>query len=195
MKGIEQDLKYYTKLNYDVVIRKRGDVFVLHLPELLFIEEDESLENAYKKIELKKEKYFQEMIESGYQDLIKVPKPEKVAPSIHENFYVKRISLFLIQLFVILLLFGILFQFVSIELEKQRVKFEKNLSSIKGIGHISHLIVDKLDTMSEEKKEELRLRLRKIILHTKPFLDEFKILFEETVDPQIEKKQIELPGN
>ena len=53
-----KDLGYFKNLQYDIVIKKRKNRFVLFIPELAIVEEDENLEKAYEKLESEKEKYF-----------------------------------------------------------------------------------------------------------------------------------------
>ena len=69
----QKDLEYFKKLQYDVVVKKRKDRFVVFIPELAIVEEDESLDKAYEKLDLEKERYLQKMVENEYQDYIKEP--------------------------------------------------------------------------------------------------------------------------
>ena len=69
LKGLE----YYKRLNYEVLVKKKKDTFIVSVPELTIVEEDESLDKAYEKMNLEKEIYFEKMIENGYQHYIKEP--------------------------------------------------------------------------------------------------------------------------
>jgi hypothetical protein len=56
--------------------RKRKKKFILVIPELCIVGKDEDLlGKAYEKLESKKEDYFVEMIETGFEEDIR--KPEK----------------------------------------------------------------------------------------------------------------------
>ena len=68
-----RDLAYFRELQYDVVVKKRKDRFIVIIPELAIAEEDESLDKAYEKLDLEKERYLQKMIENEYQGYIKEP--------------------------------------------------------------------------------------------------------------------------
>ena len=46
---MEKKLEYYKGLNYDVVLKKKGDCFVLFIPDLCCMGEDAILEKAYEK--------------------------------------------------------------------------------------------------------------------------------------------------
>jgi hypothetical protein len=71
----EKDVGYYKNMEYEVILRKKKGNFVLVVPELCIVEEDKDLGKAYEKLESKKEQYFIEMIEDGFEEYNR--KPEK----------------------------------------------------------------------------------------------------------------------
>ena len=94
----QKDLEYFKKLQYDVVVKKRKDRFVVFIPELAIVEEDESLDKAYEKLDLEKERYLQKMIENEYQGYIKEPEGRRDKKRI-----VSGMVPFLVKLVVVLL--------------------------------------------------------------------------------------------
>lgn len=166
---MEKKLEYYKKLNYDVVLKKKGDCFVLFIPDLCCIGEDASLEKAYEKLELEKEKYFQEMIESGSQSYIREPEAVKLNKSNLLNNLVP----FLIKLLIIGLV-GV----VGMQVAVNRVKSVEHKISKKALGAVKDLN-NKFKSMSPEKKEEIRMELREAVQNVEPFVDEIKVLLED----------------
>ena len=64
-KNEERDLTYFRELQYDCVLKKKGDHFITFIPELAIVAEGETFDAAYEKINVQKEAYFQEMIETS----------------------------------------------------------------------------------------------------------------------------------
>jgi len=104
MGNNEKNLEYFKGLEYDIVLRRNKDKFTLYIQELTLLEEDENLEKGYDKLALKKVKYFQNMIENGYQDHIVEPEGEDIRKTPQWNlipFLIKTIVIF--SIIVILL--------------------------------------------------------------------------------------------
>lgn len=73
MGSHEKDLKYFKNLQYNTVVRKNKDKFLLYIPELSLLEENKNIDKAYEKLVAEKEIYFQKMIEVGIKDEIVEP--------------------------------------------------------------------------------------------------------------------------
>ena len=69
----EKDLEYYKRLRYNTIVRKSKGKFLLYIPELSLLEDNESIDKAYKKLDAEKEKYFKKMIEMEAKDEIVEP--------------------------------------------------------------------------------------------------------------------------
>jgi histone H3/H4 len=78
----ERDLTYYRELQYDFVVKKKGDHFITFIPELAIVARGETFDEAYEKINAQKEAYFQEMIETGNDDYINEPAGRKTIKKI-----------------------------------------------------------------------------------------------------------------
>ncbi|KAF0144478.1 MAG: hypothetical protein FD156_1782 [Nitrospirae bacterium] len=166
---MEKNLEYYKKLSYDVVLKKKGDCFVLFIPDLCCMGEDASLGKAYEKLELEKEKYFQEMIASGSQLYIREPEAIKLKRSNLVN----NLLPFLIKLLIIGLI-GV----VGMQVAVTRIKSAEHKISQKALGAVKDLN-NKFKSMSPERKEEIRMELRETVQNVKPFVDEIKVLLED----------------
>lgn len=148
----EKDLEYFKDLKYDVVMKKRGNLFVLFVPELACIEEDENLEKAYEKLEMGKESYFREMIESGYQDYIREPEGAKRKKRFVDTFATNVLSFF-VKFLIVLLVGGIFIQVAS-------YKYQGESNIFKKIKQISR-IINHLDETSQISHNTERLRKEK----------------------------------
>lgn len=100
----EKDLEYFKSLKYDIVIRKKKEGFLLSIHELSLLEEDNDIEKAYEKLEYEKDKYFQKMIENGYQEHIGEPKGKKIKKDSPWNLAPFFVKLFAIILVVVVVL-------------------------------------------------------------------------------------------
>ena len=94
-----KDIEYYKQLQYDVRLIKKGEKFILFIPELSLIEEDENLEKAFEKVEKEKDDFFKKMIEDGAQEFIREPEAVKSKKTPFDNFVP-----FLIKLSIILVI-------------------------------------------------------------------------------------------
>ena len=183
-----KDLEYYKKLQYEVITKKRKNRFEVIIPELAIIEEDESLEKAYEKLELEKEKYLQTMIENGYQDYIKEPGGGKIKKE-----YIPGLTNYLLKLVMTILIIT-LFGVVGMEYTLDKVKDEtRSILSIMPENTFRELldgscrIRDMISNIPDERKEELKLELRKTVKEIKPFFDEFRPLFKDIPTEESEK--------
>ena len=184
-----KDLEYYKKLQYEVITKKRKNRFEVIIPELAIIEEDESLEKAYKKLELEKEKYFQTMIENGYQDYIKEPEGGKIKKE-----YIPDLTNYLIKLTITVLVI-IFLGVVGMKVTLDKVEHEtRSILSIRPENTFRELldgscrIRDMISNIPDERKEELKLELRKTVKEIKPFFDEFRPLFKDIPTEESEKE-------
>ena len=184
-----KDLEYYKKLQYEVITKKRKNRFEVIIPELAIIEEDESLEKAYEKLESEKEKYFQEMIENDYQDYIKEPEGEKIKKE-----YIPDLTNYLIKLTITVLVI-IFLGVVGMKVTLDKVEHEtRSILSIRPENILRELldgscrIRDIISSISDERQEEIRLEVRKTIKQIKPFFDEFKPLFKDIPTKKPEKE-------
>mgnify|MGYP001561477685 CR=1 FL=1 len=165
---MEKDLEYYKKLTYDIILKKKGDQFVLIIPELCCIEENATLEKAYEKLELEKEKYFKEIIEIGSQAYIREPGAIKHKKS---NLFNSLLP-FMIKLVIIIVVGVVMMQVAAAKLKSSERKISKKAQNV--ITDINN----KLKKMPPEKKEEIRKELREIVHNVKPFVDEIKKLLD-----------------
>ena len=163
-----KDLEFFMKLNYNIILNKKSDFYYLFIPELSLIVEDKTLAGAYEKLDNKKEKYFKRVIELDAQGTVKEP----VAIVLRKRLFMDLISFFSKSIIILICLF-VIFSFMLGSLpdisKKIGYSFAKQLSTE---------IFTKLDNITIEDKEKIRLKIRKSLQQIKPFVDEFRILFE-----------------
>ena len=176
MEEANKDIvEHFQNLDYDVIVKRRRGMFVVIINELSLIAKDVSLDNAYKKIEIEKGKYFKEMIELDLGKSINEPKGRKGTKAISSD-----LRRFVAKCAIVLLMIGLV-GMVGVSGGKHFISSQYILSKVRGFGH---QISKKIENMPEIRKAELKTKLHKSIEELKPFVDEFKILWE---NPPVEK--------
>lgn len=189
-KAKQKDLGYFLKREYDVTLKKRGEHLILFMPELCLLAEDKDLAEAYKKLEDAKVKYFQKIIDYNLQDTFSDISKEK-RDTRHKKLSSYNLSSFMIK-FIIIIFIG----FISVQVVSNKVMNKIRTENIfdatkRAVGTISV----KIAAMPDEKKEELKLKLRDVIHNIKPFTDEFKVLLEDNPKNISKKAQLTTKGN
>lgn len=186
----EKDLKYFMNLNYDVVLRKKGDDYYLFVPELSVITCGKELDEAYKKLNMEKEKFFRNIIDLKLQDTVNEPAGIKIRKKhYHEIFQ------YLMKVLVTFLLFVVIFIIIFLPVLSSFEKFVNNtISSVpeKILSKTAAKIEYKLNNMTEKKKEETRMRIKGMVSALKPFADEIRILFED--EKKTTRKSVDREG-
>jgi hypothetical protein len=171
-------------LQYDIILKKRDRKFILFIRELGILEEDESLEKVYQKIEVEKNKYIQKMLEFGLQDeIIEPAKKGKIYHSFAKTSFSRDMALFLIKLGIVLII-----ALAGLKLATERVnsfittKVEavKNFSFSDFARDKANSMYHNLIDMPEGKVEKGRMKARLAVKKFKPIVDEFKVLFKDT---------------
>ncbi|MBF0102680.1 MAG: hypothetical protein HQK77_17395 [Desulfobacterales bacterium] len=187
-------LDYYNSLEYTVILKKLKDRFLLYIPEICSIAEDENLNQAYVKLAQDKESYFKKLIENGYEDLIKLPEisqPKQNKTKSGYGFWVDLISFFIkfsAVGFVILLS-------IQTILPKLVIPDFRNIDKIlinKGIHYILKT-EEILRTIPPEKKEKLYVKYRSLIHEMRPFVDELKNLLKDNPQGENTDQPVSLP--
>ncbi len=184
----QKDLEYFKKLQYDVVVKKGKKRFIVFIPELAVVEEDESLDKAYEKLDSEKAKYFQEMIENGYQDYIKEPEGRKIRKT-----SISDLTNYLLKLaitIVIIIILGVVGMNATLDKVKKETQNIINIAPeiihqelIKEASRLRDII----NNMTDERRQEIRLNLQGTVKKIKPFLDEFKPLLKDIPTKNTEK--------
>jgi hypothetical protein len=169
MDNHEKNLEYFKSLKYDILVRKNKDIFVLYTNELSLLVEDENIEKAYEKLESEKEKYFQKMIENGYQDHIAEPEGRKIKKTPFWD-----LAPFFVKLIVILSIIVIFLEIYNIRsntfkyfkrASKDIAQASKDISQALNIQQTAVKVVDALDNY-QINKEMRKLLLSKYRLLT-----------------------------
>jgi len=144
------------------------------------------LGKAYEKLESKKEEYFIEMIEDGFEEYIRKPEKTIINKQFRDKFG-HNLALFGIKFLLVLIIC-----FIGVGIVGNRINnFENKVAdrfltltnkiiekAPREIALKSLAIGDRLKNMSEERRAELRLKLRDTIRELKPFAYEISLLFE-----------------
>lgn len=173
---MDKGLDYYKNIQYDVVVRKKGDRYIVFIPELSLAEEDTTLNQAYEKLEKEKENYFRKMIEWGYQDYIRKPggtKKEKKDVNDLSPFFIK-FAIVLITLLMFFAFTGMATLNVASELIKNKVK-----TLLKEPDRFLVKFNEMMANKTDEQKEELKRQVRHAVENIKPYADELGVLFKE----------------
>lgn len=176
MMSRKMDSKRFENLEYDVVINKRGGKFVLFIPELAIIEEDESLEEAYQKVKLEKEKYVQKMVEFDLQNEIVEPQKEITGKGIFAATKAD-IAAFIIKIMIIIVVGVIAMLFIS-----SRVESIKSADFGRVIYKRVSSLCDRINDMPDERIESAKLKLGKTVKKVEPLVDEVKVLLQDDSD-------------
>lgn len=175
----QKDLQYFMTLNYTVILKRMNNFYYLFIPELSLIAEGESLNETYEKLEKEKELYFRKAIEMHVEDSIKEPAPILLRQKILTDLFMFFTKTAIISVIVAIMLVGTLPIFGSLI-----------NGSINAIPRQTKSLVlefsDKLSNMPQDKKDEIVLKLRKIVQEIKPFTDEVKVLFEDKSNKKLE---------
>jgi len=174
--------------NYRIVLQKQGPLFILCIPELGFLIENEDLQDAYKALEEKKKDHFEQMEKYGYKDLISTPK---------DNFSAATNRSSLKRMFFLAALFSLPFIIIFV-LEELRtinkninIAFSKeNLEEFKSKFTLSGLVLHEIQNspafavrwnkLTPGEKHDLLESVHKNVESLRPFVQEFRSLFKET---------------
>jgi len=173
----QKDLTYYKKLNYDIILKKINDDYYLFIPELSLIVEEKSLSEAYEKLEKEKEKFFKKIIELNAIDTVREPAPVMFRKKLFTD-----LAMFFTKTLIIISICSAAFigtlPFVNAFVANRISGIPGD--AIKGlVTNLSYRLNYKLNNMTREDKEKMRLELRKTIKEIKPFVDEIKVLFKD----------------
>ena len=170
------DISYLMSLKYDTVVKKTKERFILIIPELALISEDGKLDNAYKKLESEKEKFFQYVVENDLQHTI--IEPERQKKKIRNKSF--RFTIIGVLLLILITLMGL--KAMSL------VNFYTSSHFItRKASQLTSEISVQMENLPEEAIEDLKMKFRKIAIRLKPMVYEFKNMFE---DEDIDHKQI-----
>jgi len=172
---MNKDIDYFNELSYDVILRKKGDGFILFIPEISCLSEDKDLSVAYQKLKVRKQELFHEMIASDLSESI--PEPERTTAN-------KNITTSMLYFITKVILGSALFFLVTITgvfMAQDTIKkqLSPTMTAYSFVQYQGAKIKLMLEEMPESKKKELQLKIRTLLIELRPFLSEFKILWEE----------------
>jgi hypothetical protein len=170
----QQGLERLKGLDYAVVVKKRGNKFILFISELGIVEEDISLEKAYQKVEAEKNSYLRKMLEFDLQDEIIAPVKSSVSTSPSKNIFVSSIGIFMTKL-IILAFVGIM----GLHFFSERIEAFKRESYTEFLQNKAEMFFDKINELPEQRIENARVKVKKAVHKLRPIINELKALWEE----------------
>ncbi len=167
-----KDLNYYKNLPYDVIVRKKGGLYLVFIPELSLVEEDEHFDKAHEKLEKAKEKYFREAIERGYKDYIKEPETNKIILKDTYGlipFFVKLAIVLVILLFSVKVVLN-----TAPSLIKDRVSV-----LIKEPERLLLRFNEIMERKTPEERKVIKKYLHRAVENIRPYTDELRVLSDD----------------
>jgi len=165
MKKIK-DISYYRKLNYSIILKKIDGNYCLFINELSLVAEGKNLDEAYEKLETAKEAIFSQAAHMDVLDDIKEPAPVAFRKKLFVDLAMFFTKTLIVVCICAITLIGSL-PFVNVFL-------------IKGLTLMPiRSIYDKVTNMSDQEKEQKKLKLRKLVQNIKPFIDEVRVLSKD----------------
>lgn len=164
-------------LNYDIVMRSKGDEFCMFIPELSVIASGRSTNETYDNLLAEKEKYFNNVLEFDLEGTVVEPRTVNIKRK--QRYELPRFAL---KTLIVLVLFVVVFAalFLPIYTSFERAaKYAVATLPEKVISGVLITTENKLKSMSEKEKEEARLRIRNIVTGLKPYAEEIRALFQE----------------
>lgn len=102
----EKQLSYYQNLNYEIILKRKDDGYLLIIPELSIYSLNNDLETGYAEIMEKKNAFFKVMIDDGNQKFINLPDNSS---TIRKNFLQMEFIPFLIKFAIVAAFVVVLF--------------------------------------------------------------------------------------
>lgn len=178
-----KDLQYFMGLNYDVVMRRKGEEFCLFIPELSITAYGKDIGDAYANLTAEKERYFKNIVEFDLQETVSEPASVTIRKKQYHEL-VQFILKILVVFVLIVILFTALFLPVLASFEKAVSRTAASIPE-KVIPRVVEKVEGQLTRMSDEDREKTRLRIRAVVTSLKPFADEFKVLFADGPKPVV----------
>ena len=172
------NIEDFLKLEYSVIIHRRNNSFLLHLPDLHLFTENESLAVAYDNLELAKRNLIDSFFAIGNSE--KIPLPKYIA---EKQDLKKSLTPFFIKLGAFAVTGVLLISAANISFNYSLQQGPKILAQRAGKAAVNDFgaTLDKVvrREFTPEKEERIRLGIRKLVAALKPFMNEFEPLHLE----------------
>ncbi len=177
----KRDLKYFENLKYNILLKKKNEIFILFIPELSIIVEDYDLSIAYNKIQEEKSKYFSNIIELNAQDTVTVPLPIVIKKQVFRD-----LSIFIVKSFIIMisLLVIVLFSRPLITSYVDNSINNAQAKAIKRVKRNSNKLFNRIDNLNEDDIAEIK----KTIIKLKPLVNEIKVVLGDEKNDENKKE-------
>ena len=172
---MNSNLDYFNTLPYEVILKKKEGRFILFIPELSCVAEDNNLLLAYEKLDIKKQEIFRDMVSLGLENEIKKPYYCNLNADV-----VNSLSPFIVKAIITcgVILFAALATIYVVHDSVRQLVPNGPLGLIRNqVAQVKH----GLEEMNADEKKDLLNKIHQTILQIKPFTNELKILFQDSV--------------
>lgn len=183
----KKDIDYFMGLDFAVILKNIGNRYYLLIPELSITADGDELGEAYQKLNNNKKKYFENIIMLNAIDTVAEP----VSTTLRSRFIGDWLN-FLLKILSIAIIFAVVIISIQLPLTafmNNRInEIEYNMNRwihkaetrVLGIpGKIIRVSAERLKSMPNKEKEELRLQLKQLVEELKPFLNEINLIYNE----------------
>ena len=163
-----KDREYFSRLNYNAILKKVNDNYYLFISELSLVAEGKSVNEAYENLDKMKRSYFTKMIDIGAEDTIREPVTVQFRKKIFTDLLMFFIKASIVTFLVIIL-----------SLPLVMIIDQLPMRTVNRCINIPKAVNYKIKNMSQDEKEKMRMKLRDAMQNMKPFVDEIKVLWED----------------
>ena len=164
----EEKLKYFNSLPYSIILKKRDQKYSLTIPEISLIAVNNNLQDAYKDLSNKKEKFFKDMIASHCEDDIALPRNLS-----KKNELLWQLKIFVCKLLIVSVIFIVSCAFGGRMIMNKVVSISGMDMARTVVKNVAFQIERVLDA-PEEKQEERIKKIRDLLNKLKPIINEIK---------------------
>ena len=166
-------------LEYNVILKKKEKTYLLFIPELSIITEENTLEKTFETLETEKRNYFEKIIKMEAQDTIKLPVSIVSKKRIVEDITVFSVKTIIFTCLLFLLILGSRLFISKIAIDGIS-DFRRNMSSfaITMPSTIINEYSNRLNSMSNEQKAAIIESFRKNIILLKPVFEELREIYD-----------------
>lgn len=149
----DEKLKYFNALTYNIILKKGNKSYSLIIPEISLFVVNDNLQDATEDLFRRKEMFFKDMISSGCEDDIALPRHLA-----RKNELLSQLKIFMCKLLIVGLIF-----IVSCAIGGRMIM--NKVASISGMDvakKVVENVVFQIDRILDEPKEDQEQRIKKI---------------------------------
>jgi len=162
-----KNISFFRELNYDLVVRRTQNGYIVSIPELSLSAEDSQFEDALRKLNKRVETHFKHLLEQGRTNEIVLPGGRiKGGRKDLISFAIKGAGILLICLILIRALHN-----TAVQIPHKALQL--GLNSLKSTTH-------QFESMAEDEKQAARIRIKALLIDLKPYMQDFRAVLLES---------------